>query len=126
MNLVNKRSLLKTAALSALALAALAGCGKKEEAPVAAPAPAATPAADKLKVGFVYVSPIGDGERSSAQHEPTALDHREISWNGRKSRAGAPCRRRGKPAAVPPGEFEAAGFRPWRARIRERAPGHGR
>ncbi len=61
MNLVNKRSLLKTAALSALALAALAGCGKKEEAPVAAPAPAAAPAADKLKVGFVYVSPIGDG-----------------------------------------------------------------
>ena len=33
MNLVNKRSLLKTAALSALALAALAGCSKKEEAP---------------------------------------------------------------------------------------------
>ena len=61
MNLVNKRSLLKTAALSALALAALAGCSKKEEAPVAAPAPAAAPAADKLKVGFVYVSPIGDG-----------------------------------------------------------------
>ena len=23
-------------------------------------------------------------------------------------------------------EVEAAGFRPWRARIRERAPGHGR
>jgi len=61
MNLVNKRSLLKTAALSALALAALTGCGKKEEAPVAAPALAAAPAADKLKVGFVYVSPIGDG-----------------------------------------------------------------
>ena len=61
---LNKRTLLKTAALSAIALAALAGCGKKEEAaaPAAAPAPAAAaPAADKLKIAFMYVSPIGDG-----------------------------------------------------------------
>ncbi|MBN9575054.1 BMP family ABC transporter substrate-binding protein [Alicycliphilus denitrificans] len=58
MNSLNKRTLLKTAALSAMALAALAGCGKKEEvAPAAAPAPAA----DKLKIAFMYVSPIGDG-----------------------------------------------------------------
>ena len=62
MNHLNKRSLLKAAALSAVALATLAGCGKKEEAPApaAAAAPAA-PAADKLKIGFLYVSPIGDG-----------------------------------------------------------------
>jgi len=58
MHNLNKRTLLKTAALSAIALAALAGCGKKEEA--AAPA-AAAPAADKLKIAFMYVSPIGDG-----------------------------------------------------------------
>lgn len=62
MNSLNKRTLLKTAALSAMALAALAGCGKKEEvAPAAPPAPAAAPAADRLKIAFMYVSPIGDG-----------------------------------------------------------------
>ncbi len=61
-----KRSLLKVAALSALASAALIGCGKKEE-PVAAapaPAPAAAPAPAKpepLKVAFAYVGPVGDG-----------------------------------------------------------------
>ena len=58
MNSLNKRTLLKTAALSAMALAALAGCGRKEEA---APAAAPAPAADKLKIAFMYVSPIGDG-----------------------------------------------------------------
>ncbi|GAB1386545.1 hypothetical protein MASR1M59_16930 [Melaminivora sp.] len=56
--------LIRSAALSAIALATLAGCGKKEEtapaAPAAAPA-AVAPAADKLKIGFMYVSPIGDG-----------------------------------------------------------------
>ncbi|WP_287803230.1 BMP family ABC transporter substrate-binding protein [Diaphorobacter sp.] len=61
MNVLNKRSLLKAVALSAVALATLAACGKKEEAPAVAPAPAAAPAADKLKIGFMYVSPIGDG-----------------------------------------------------------------
>ena len=61
MNVLNKRSLLKAVALSAVALATLAACGKKEEAPAAAPGPAAAPAADKLKIGFMYVSPIGDG-----------------------------------------------------------------
>ncbi len=56
------------AALSAVAAAALVGCGKKEEpAPVAAaptPAPAASAAAPKpepLKVAFAYVGPVGDG-----------------------------------------------------------------
>jgi simple sugar transport system substrate-binding protein len=40
---LNKRSLFKLAAVSALTVTALAACGKKEEA---APAPAAAPAAE--------------------------------------------------------------------------------
>ncbi len=63
---VQKRSLLKLAALTALAAAALVGCGKKEEAaaPAAAPASAAAPAPAKpepLKIAFAYVGPVGDG-----------------------------------------------------------------
>ena len=61
---LQKRSLLKLAALSAVAAAALMGCGKKEEAaPAPAPAPAAAaPAkAAPLKVAFAYVGPVGDG-----------------------------------------------------------------
>ena len=56
--------MLKLAAVSALAAAALLGCGKKQEAApatVAAPA-AATPAkAEPLKIAFAYVGPVGDG-----------------------------------------------------------------
>ena len=61
---VQKRSLLKLAALTAVAAAALVGCGKKEEAaaPAAAPAAAAAPAkAAPLKIAFAYVGPVGDG-----------------------------------------------------------------
>lgn len=63
---LQKRSLLKLAALSAVAAAALAGCGKKEEAAPAAPAaaPAASAPAAKaepLKIAFAYVGPVGDG-----------------------------------------------------------------
>ena len=63
---LQKRSLLKLAALSAVAAAALVGCGKKEEAAPAAPAAApaaASPAAkaEPLKVAFAYVGPVGDG-----------------------------------------------------------------
>ncbi|WP_028603572.1 BMP family ABC transporter substrate-binding protein [Ottowia thiooxydans] len=66
---LKKRSLFKAVALSALAAAALAACGKKEEAPAAAapapePAVASAPAPAKpepLKIGFVYVGPVGDG-----------------------------------------------------------------
>ena len=52
-------------ALSAVAAAALIGCGKKEEpapapAPVAA-APAPAPKPEPLKVAFAYVGPVGDG-----------------------------------------------------------------
>ena len=68
MNDLNKRSLLKLAALSAVASAALIGCGKKEEAPApapAAPAPAPTAAAPApaapLNIAFAYVGPVGDG-----------------------------------------------------------------
>ena len=61
---LQKRSLLKLAAVSAVAAAALMGCGKKE---AAAPAPAAAPAAaapakvEPLKIAFAYVGPVGDG-----------------------------------------------------------------
>ncbi|MFZ3139693.1 BMP family ABC transporter substrate-binding protein [Polaromonas sp.] len=61
---LQKRSLLKLVALSAVAAAALMGCGKKEEpAPAPAPAPtAAAPAkAEPLKIAFAYVGPVGDG-----------------------------------------------------------------
>ncbi len=64
MSIPTKRALLKLAALSSLAAAAiLAGCGKKEE-PAPAPAPAAAapaPAApEPLKAAWVYVGPVGD------------------------------------------------------------------
>lgn len=62
---LQKRSLLKLAALTAVASAALVGCGKKDEpapapalAPVAAPEPANV---EPLKVAFAYVGPVGDG-----------------------------------------------------------------
>nr|WP_315492037.1 BMP family ABC transporter substrate-binding protein [uncultured Rhodoferax sp.] len=63
---IQKRALLKMAALTAVASAALVGCGKKEE-PIAAtpvPAPAASAPAPKpepLKIAFAYVGPVGDG-----------------------------------------------------------------
>jgi basic membrane protein A and related proteins len=63
---LNKRSLIKAAALSALASAALMGCGKKEEAPApapAAPAPAVAeaPKVEPMKIAFAYIGPVGDG-----------------------------------------------------------------
>ncbi len=60
---LQKRSLLKLAAVSAVATAALIGCGKKEE-PAPAPAPVAAAPAPKpepLKIAFAYVGPVGDG-----------------------------------------------------------------
>ena len=57
---LQKRSLLKFAAISAVAAAALVGCGKKEAPP--APTPVAAPAkAEPLKIAFAYVGPVGDG-----------------------------------------------------------------
>ncbi|SIR13634.1 BMP family ABC transporter substrate-binding protein [Pseudacidovorax sp. RU35E] len=66
---LNKRSLLKLAAISAAAAAALVGCGKKEEAPAAAAPAAPTPTAAApapastapLEIAFAYVGPVGDG-----------------------------------------------------------------
>ena len=60
---LNKRSLIKLAALTAVTSVALIGCGKKEEpAPAPAPAPAAAaPKPEPLKVAFAYVGPVGDG-----------------------------------------------------------------
>ncbi|MDP2096361.1 MAG: BMP family ABC transporter substrate-binding protein, partial [Hydrogenophaga sp.] len=59
---LSKRSLIKLAALTAVASAALIGCGKKEEAaPAPAPAAAEAPKADPLKIAFAYVGPVGDG-----------------------------------------------------------------
>ena len=56
MTVLNKRSILKIAAISLVTAAALVACGKKEEAK-----PAAAPKAEPLKVAFVYVGPVGDG-----------------------------------------------------------------
>jgi len=64
---LQKRSLLKIAALTAVASAALLGCGKKDEptpAPASAPAPTASAPvakAEPLKIAFAYVGPVGDG-----------------------------------------------------------------
>ena len=67
---LQKRSLFKVAALSALAAAAMVGCGKKEEpAPAPAPAPAAeapAPKPEPLKIAFAYGGPVGDGGWSFA------------------------------------------------------------
>ena len=54
---VQKRSLLKIAAVTAVAAAVLVGCGKKPEAA----APAAAAKAEPLKIAFAYVGPVGDG-----------------------------------------------------------------
>jgi basic membrane protein A and related proteins len=64
---MQKRTLLKWSSAVVLA-AGLAACGKQEPpkpaaAPTPAPAPAAAPApkaADPLKIGFIYVGPVGD------------------------------------------------------------------
>ena len=58
---VQKRALLKLAAITAVAAAALVGCGKKEEAAAPAAAPAAAAKAEPLKIAFAYVGPVGDG-----------------------------------------------------------------
>jgi simple sugar transport system substrate-binding protein len=56
---LSKRSIVKMVALTAVAAAALVGCGKKEEAPKAAAPAAAKP--EPLKIAFAYVGPVGDG-----------------------------------------------------------------
>ena len=77
---LHKRSMFKWAALSAVAAAALAGCGKKE----AAPAPAAEPVtqapaqAEPLKIAFAYVGPVGDGGWSFAHDQARQALEREF------------------------------------------------
>ncbi|MEX8191658.1 BMP family ABC transporter substrate-binding protein [Comamonas guangdongensis] len=78
---LNKRSLIKVAALSAVATAALVGCGKKEEAPAPAAAPAAAPApaaAEPLKIAFAYVGPVGDGGYSYAHDQGRKALEKEL------------------------------------------------
>ena len=68
---LQKRSLIRVAALTAIASAALVGCGKKEEAKPVAAAPAAAasapaappppPKPEPMKIAFAYVGPVGDG-----------------------------------------------------------------
>ena len=59
---MNTKRTLLAAGISAALLAALAGCGKKEEPKAAAPAAAPAPAkVEPLKVAFAYVGPVGDG-----------------------------------------------------------------
>jgi basic membrane protein A len=68
MPVMSKRNFVRCATWSGVAaLAALSGCGKKEDAapaPAAAPAPVASAPAPKpepLKIAFAYVGPVGDG-----------------------------------------------------------------
>jgi simple sugar transport system substrate-binding protein len=60
----NRTNLRRVAVGAALAAAAIAGCSEKREAPAGAPPPAPGAAApakpEPLKVGFVYVGPVGD------------------------------------------------------------------
>ena len=64
---ISKRSVVKMVALTAVAAAALVGCGKKEEAPKAE-APAAAKA-EPLKAAWIYVGPVGDAGWSFAHDQ---------------------------------------------------------
>ena len=65
MNPMSRRTLMGVTA--AAAVAAMVGCGKKEEpapqaaAPAPASAPAPAPAPEPLKAAWVYLGPVGDG-----------------------------------------------------------------
>ncbi|NBO15331.1 MAG: BMP family ABC transporter substrate-binding protein [Betaproteobacteria bacterium] len=56
----SKRSLVRLAALTTVAAAALVACGKSE-APKAEAPKAEAPKAEPLKIAFAYVGPVGDG-----------------------------------------------------------------
>lgn len=76
---LSKRTLLATAAVAALA--ALVGCGKKEEAPApeAASAVASAPAKpEPLKIAFAYVGPVGDGGWTFAHDNGRKLLEKEF------------------------------------------------
>jgi simple sugar transport system substrate-binding protein len=57
MTLKSKRTLLRLTALTAISVALLSACGKKEEAPAKAEAAKVEP----LKIAFAYIGPVGDG-----------------------------------------------------------------
>lgn len=57
MTLNSKRTWLRLGALTAVSLALLTACGKKEEAPAKTEAAKAEP----LKIAFAYIGPVGDG-----------------------------------------------------------------
>ena len=61
MTSVNKRTWMKTLALTAVASAAVWGCAKKEE-----PKPAEPAKPEPFKIAFAYVGPVGDGGWSFA------------------------------------------------------------
>lgn len=70
MTLMNKRRLIALAGLAAVA--ALVGCGKKEEPPAPAPqaaAPAEPPKPPPLKAAWVYIGPVGDAGWSFAHDQ---------------------------------------------------------
>ena len=77
MTVLNKRSVLKIAAISIVAAAALVACGKKEEAPAAA-APAA-PAAAKQSVEVLHYWTSG-GEAASAAELKKMLEAKGHEW----------------------------------------------
>ena len=84
MSLTPKRSLLTRAGWSVLAAAAvLAGCGKKDEPPVAA-APASVPmaaapaSAAPLKIAFAYLGPAGDHGWTYAHDEARKAVEKEF------------------------------------------------
>jgi basic membrane protein A len=87
MTRISKRSIIKAAGWGSLAaLAALAGCGKKEEAaPATAASAASEPAAaasaaapGKLKVAFAYVGPVGDGGWTYAHDNGRKMLEKEL------------------------------------------------
>ena len=57
---LSKRRLVRLAALTTVAAAALVACGKSE-APKAEAPKAEAPKAEPLKIAFAYVGPVGDG-----------------------------------------------------------------
>jgi len=71
MTFIHKRHLLRWVGAAVLAsTAALVGCGKKEEAPVAtAPVAEPAPKAEPLKVAWIYVGPVGDAGWSFAHDQ---------------------------------------------------------
>ena len=78
---LQKRSLLKIAALTAVASAALVGCGKKEEpAPVVAPAPVASAPAPKPAPGKsrAFVVPRRQRQRFASRDDSDARSVAEL------------------------------------------------